>query len=67
MKKVSPTIVVQKASRQHQSLYNVLDRAPVLEAHDVIENGVDGGAEVVEESRHMEQVPESGCASVSKF
>ena len=37
-----------------------MDRAvPVLEAHDVIEDGVDGGTEVVEEARHMEQVPES--------
>ena len=54
-------------NQQATSLSNVLDRPPVLEAHDVIENGVDGGTEVVEEARHMEQVPESGCFSVSNF
>ena len=29
---------------------------PVLEAHDVVEDRVDGGAEVVEESRDVEEV-----------
>jgi hypothetical protein len=29
---------------------------PVFEAHKVVEDGVDGGAEVVEETRDVEQV-----------
>ena len=33
--------------------------APVLEAHDVVEDRVNGGAEVVEKAGHMEQVPDS--------
>ena len=29
---------------------------PVLETHDIVENGVDCGAEVVEETRNVEEI-----------
>ena len=44
--------------------YHVLssrDKIPVLETHDIVEDRVDGGAEVVEKSRHMEKIP-AQCA-----
>ena len=38
---------------------------PVLETHDIVEDGIKGSTEVVEESGHMEEIfidsPEESC------
>ena len=37
--------------------YCVCIKTPVLEAHNIVEDWVDGSTEVVEEAGHVEKVP----------